>query len=230
MMLFENIKLDSFLTPREQTLARIKKYFSGENKKYANPNFDPEFYDVQGKEKVNIMCGRFQPLHLGHISIAEQMYNENGLRTFIFSVRGKANISEKTIFSSELTTKSLNLVIENRPNLFCGTSEIPTIMLDTFVIPRLRPEFEPVLFGAGDDRVSDYESLIKKIKPQWNINPDFKVFPLVRSGGFIQNISATKVRESIFNEDFETFSSYCPKEIHSLWEEFVTESKNYKQK
>lgn len=49
----------------------------------------------QGKKKVNMFVGRFQPFTLGHVKVFEKMYKENGLPVVVFLVRGKTMILRK---------------------------------------------------------------------------------------------------------------------------------------
>lgn len=178
----------------------------------------------QGKEDVNVIVGRFQPFHKGHLSIVENMYKENKKRAYIFIVRG-TKLNEKTLFSEKLTEDIVLEVANKHKDIIAGVKTIPTVAIDKYILGNLRPKYEPVLFGAGDDRVESYQRQIDSIiqKGELNVKPEFKVFHLKRSGGFVAEISASKVREAIKNDDKSTFEKMMPEETYSFYDELKKE-------
>lgn len=184
-----------------------------------------EEFNQHGKEPVNIMAGRYQPFHLGHLSIAQELNKQNGLRVVIFIVRGTQNPSNKTIFSPDLTNRIVDSVIEANKELLADKFNIPRIIFPAFILPNMRPKYEPVLLGAGDDRYDGYKLLTdeEKTNNRYNVRPDLDTYLLKRQGGFVAEISATKVREAIAANDFQTFKKYVPREVHKYFEELKRE-------
>lgn len=182
--------------------------------------FINESQQNQGKKLCNIFVGRFQPFHLGHLYVAEEMYKENKLPTMIFAVRSVSG--KNIIFDDKLTKEMINTVVKNNHKLICAFREISTVAIDKQILSQMRPEYEPVLLGAGEDRSSSYQRQIDIIRDKYhetNIRDDFKVFELKRQGGFIATISATKIREALKQDDEKTYKSMMPKELYSYYNE-----------
>lgn len=183
-----------------------------------------ESVSTQGKEKCNIFVGRFQPFHLGHLSVAEQLYKKNKLKTVILSVISQ---SRKNLhFSDELMKEVIDSCIKSYKYLGDYRVITSSVAIDKAVLPLLRPDYEPVLFGAGTDRSKMYQSQIDTIRKKGNhenILDEFEVYELKREGGFIEDISATKVRQSLIDDDEKTFKSMTPKETHKFYKELRNE-------
>ena len=58
-------------------------------------------YTKPGKQKVNMIVGRFQPFTEGHVKVFKQIHEQNGLPVVVFTVRGKKPNLEKSPFDEE---------------------------------------------------------------------------------------------------------------------------------
>ena len=173
-------------------------------------------YKEQGKTAVNILVGRFQPPTLGHIKVLRQMHAKNNLPCVVVNVRSKSGKNQ--IFEPETILK-IWMDIAKQYKFIDGIREANTGFLDQ-VLNALRPEFEPVLWGTGSDRIKGYERIIKTYGPEANALPEFEAFEIKRSG---KNISATKVREAITADNEKEFKSLTPTAEHKFFKQLRTE-------
>lgn len=169
-----------------------------------------------GDKKVNIFIGRFQPFTLGHGKVLEQLHKENGLPTIVFLIKSKKVQKDdnfKRPFDIGLQ-KSMLEKLKSRYNI----EDI--IVLDTAAIDKifnaLRPKYEPVLWGAGSDRIKSYGFQVNKqqYRDELNVLPDFSLYEIKRLG---KNISATQVRNAILLGQEAEFKKLVPKELHDLY-------------
>lgn len=170
----------------------------------------------QGKTAVNILVGRFQPPTLGHIKVLRQMHAKNNLPCVVVNVRSKSGKNQ--VFEPE-TILRIWMDIAKQYNFIAGIKEANTGFLDQ-VLNALRPEFEPVLWGTGTDRIKGYERIIKTYGPEANTLPEFAAFEIKRSG---KNISATQVREAISADNEKEFKALTPKAEHKFFKQLRTE-------
>jgi hypothetical protein len=169
-----------------------------------------------GRKPVNILVGRFQPPTLGHIKVLRQMHAKNGLPCVVVNVRSKSGKNQK--FDPE-TILRIWMDIQKQYNFIDGIREANTGFLDQ-VLNALRPEFEPVLWGTGTDRIKGYERIIKNYGPEANVLPEFQAFEIKRSG---KNISATQVREAIIADNEKEFKKLTPTAEHKFYKQLRTE-------
>lgn len=167
---------------------------------------------IQGKELVNIVVGRFQPFTLGHGKVLQQLYKENGLPIVVFLVKsGKVDSSNP--FSEELQKDMLNSIKEDYNIKDIKVIKYAAIDL---IFNELRPEYEPVLWGVGSDRLKNYNGQVNReeYRTDLNVREDFSTFEIVRGD---EDISATKVRKSLIEDDFRVFKKMMP---IGLWDKF----------
>ena len=168
----------------------------------------------QGKKKVNMFVGRFQPFTLGHVKVFEKMYKENGLPVVVFLVRGKNNDPEKRPFDEEMQQAMFAKMAKQYPFLETAIV-VPNGSIDT-MFAAARPAYEPVMWGYGTDRKKSYGAMIDKqsYRDQLGVDPDFKGYEIFRTD---DNISASKVRNALKIDDEKTFKKMTPKSIHSFY-------------
>ena len=185
----------------------------------------------QGKKKVNMFVGRFQPFTLGHVKVFEKMYKENGKPVVVFLVRGKNNDPEKRPFDEEMQQAMFAKMAKQYPFLETAIV-VPNGSIDT-MFAAARPAYEPVMWGYGTDRKKSYGAMIDKqsYRDQLGVDPDFKGYEIFRTD---DNISASKVRNALKIDDEKTFKKMTPKSIHSFYKQLqnilqpIKENKNMK--
>jgi hypothetical protein len=185
----------------------------------------------QGKQKVNMIVGRFQPFTLGHAKVFEQIHKQNGLPVVVFTVRGKKPDPDKSPFSEELQQAMFAKMQREYPFLE-AMYVAPSAAVDT-LYSMLRPAYEPVLWGYGTDRKKQYDFMINKpeYREQLGVDPSFSGYEIKRAD---EDVSASQVREAIMLDDKKTFERMTPRSIHDMWETLqdvlvpVTESTQFK--
>ena len=168
-------------------------------------------------EDVNILIGRFQPFHNGHLKMAKAMKKENDLPCIVAVVHPGHNSSGKSPFDEELVKKYMEAVVRENQDLLCGFFIINRGLLGVIYGTAKSHGFNVKSIGAGEDRLLDYKKQIEYLKKNGSDFPkDIEIIKTPRS------TSATEVREKIKSEDFTSFRKLVPPAISSLYNSLVT--------
>lgn len=171
---------------------------------------------------VNIIIGRFMPLHLGHISILQKMYNENSFPTIICNIHN-TKFDEKHPFSDELITKEMDKCLKGE-DYYQGHIFVKSAAIDIIGKELHDQGYTPHLWGCGTDRAKAFEKMANNPKYRKNgeLPDDFKVFVVDRDehSADVAGISATKVREALKNDDKAAFVKMMPDGAQSLYDDF----------
>ena len=174
-----------------------------------------------GKELVNMFVGRFQPFTLGHAKVLEAIHKENGYPVVVLLVKSKNPKRKKgdefsKPYDADLQIKMFNNV-KKQYKFLKEIIIIPTGGIDT-IFNALRPKYEPVLWGTGTDRLKSYGYQVNNdsYRDQLNAREDFGLFEIPRTG---ENISATKVRNAMLDDNESDFKKWTPKAIHKMYGE-----------
>ncbi len=170
----------------------------------------------QGKQSVNILVGRFQPPTLGHIKVLRQLHAKNNLPVVVIQVRSKSG--KKTPFENETILK-IWMDIAKQYKFIDAVKESQNGFLDQ-ILNALRPEYEPVLWGTGSDRIADYKRMIKTYGKEANVLPEFETSEIKRNS---KNISATEVREALIAGNENEFKKLTPKAEHKFYDQLRNE-------
>lgn len=170
----------------------------------------------EGKD-INVIMGRFQPFHLGHLKMAKFLKEKNGFPTFIIAVHPGHNKSGKSPFKKDLVSQYLDDIAEKNPDIE-GFLIVERGLLGSAVAKLVDMGFNPHLVGAGDDRVSDYEKQIEYIKLSDIGDKIPRGFKLVETP---RSISATDVREKLLAGDYAGFKKLVPKELINFYNTLV---------
>ena len=176
-------------------------------------------YPEQGKEKVNMFVGRFQPFTLGHAKVLETIHKQNGYPVVVFLVKA-AKVQKDDATKRPYDT-------ETQIQMFMNVQKQYPFLKEIFVIPsagidlmfnEMRPKYEPVLWGTGTDRFKTYGYQVNndKYREALGVLPEFGLFEIKRDD---DDISATKVRESLLNDDKKTFEKMTPRSLHVMYSE-----------
>jgi nicotinamide mononucleotide adenylyltransferase len=147
-----------------------------------------------------LIVGRFQPLTKGHVKMIKTAYKERD-DVYINIVKGKKADTNKNPFGLEIQEKMLKAVFP-KINIISGTTGNLITMFN-----KINDNINWVY--CGTDRVGSYKSQLKKM-------PDVKIREIERTD---EDISATKVRESLISNNQKEFEKLVPKEIHNMFEE-----------
>jgi nicotinate-nucleotide adenylyltransferase len=99
--------------------------------------------------KIGVLGGTFDPVHVGHLIVADEVTARLGLAEVLFVPAGQPYLKVNTsILAAEQRIKMLSLAIADKPSFRLSTMEIeragPTYTVDT--IEELRRQL-----GAGDE-------------------------------------------------------------------------------
>jgi len=164
----------------------------------------------ENSKKVAVFLGRFQPLTKAHVEIIRKIEKAEKLPVVVFIVKGK-----KTSQNKEKNPFPLDIQIELFKKVFGNKVEVKTIPTGFIgdIINTLRQEGkEPLVLYCGSDRVKGYEGQLKRYEDIFFANIKVKEVPRTN-----EDISATKVRNALKNNDFETFKKNTDK---AIWNEF----------
>lgn len=171
---------------------------------------------------VNIIVGRFMPMHLGHISILQKMYNENGYPIVVCCIHN-TKFDAKHPFSDELITKEMDKCL-NGEDYYEGHIFVKSAAIDIIGKELHDQGFVPHLWGCGTDRAKAFEKMAsnQKYRKAGELPDDFKVFVVERDekSADIEGISATKVRQALADDDKATFVKMMPDGAQSLYDDF----------
>lgn len=181
-----------------------------------------------GKEPVNIFVGRFQPFTLGHAKVLETIHKQNGYPVIVLLVKSKNPKYKKgdefrKPYDTDLQVKMFKQV-QKQYKFLKEIVIIPTGGIDT-IFNALRPKYEPILWGTGSDRMKSYGYQVNNdsYRDQLNVNSDFGLFEIPRTD---DNISATKVRNTLLDGDEKAFRSMTPKALHKMYDVLKSELEN----
>ena len=175
-----------------------------------------EYENGLGKEKINVIIGKFQPFTSGHQKMVDELYSLNGLPVYIFSVRKK-----QPILSEKLTENIFKQLIKDDKKIENFKFIDRGLIADAMNV--LYPDFEPEFIGCGTDREKDYTNQLNFINKNWTQRRDnIKIHVTTRTD---EDVSATKVRNAVIEDDFKTFEKMTPKSVHKFYKELQNELK-----
>lgn len=162
---------------------------------------------VKSKE-VNVLIGRFQPVHNGHIKAAEALKNKNGLPCVFISVI-KSN--RKYPFSERSIRILLEKVQQSNPDLI---EDIIIVNRNSIkdILKAIKPKYDPILWGSTDNKIKDYAlqlEFIRKKNIPIRISDKFKLIEIPKYQ------KSSDVLDSIRKGDFNSFKNQVPIQISS---------------
>jgi len=160
----------------------------------------------KGKEPIVVIQGRFQPPTAGHLKAIKAAAKKYHMKVAIVLIKGaKSDVKFDTKIQKEVFSKMLTGI----PHMFL---EADNGFMGEWVHQLRNKDYEPKAFYCGSDRVKSYQGMIKRYQDKLNI--DIKVEEIPRTG---EDISASKVREALKNDDLETFKQNMDKRTWSLF-------------
>lgn len=154
-------------------------------------------------KKVNILVGRFQPFTKGHYKCVEA----SDLPTVICMI----NVPNDKVDSKHPFPTSM--LVDLYSNLFSNDSNIIEVVpVSSADIVKIANElnnkgYQIGSWTCGTDRLKQYTRMSTNYKEQANLSDDFKMIEVPRSD---EDISATKVRNALLDDDRDTFNRMIP--------------------
>lgn len=164
-------------------------------------------------KKVNIIVGRFQPFHNGHLNMAKELHAANKLPVVVIAVHPGHNKSGSSPFTMPTLRTMLGNLQQDSEGIIIGYRIIGRGFIQD-VINALRPEFEPILWGVGPDRLNDYSKQLElnfKRNNELELDDKFEIMETKRM------CSGTDVRKSIEEDKFGSFKSSVPKSVQGVY-------------
>ena len=170
----------------------------------------------QGKRKVNMFAGRFQPFTTGHIKVLQDLHKQNGLPVMVMIVRGSKRDPKRTPFDED-TQQRMVAALQSQYPFIEGSVVVPNGAIDT-MFSSLRPTYEPVLWGYGTDRKKSYDGQIQhdSYRAQLGVLPEFQGHEIKRGD---EDVSASKVRNAIERDDRKGYEKLVPRSLHDFYDE-----------
>lgn len=178
--------------------------------------------DKKDKElqKSNLIIGRFQPFHKGHLKMANTLSKENGLPVIIAVVHPGHNKSGKSPFDIDLVNKYMESVVRENSKTISGYFIASRGLLGPIYGEAKKLGYLPKFIGCGDDRVEDYKKQSDYLKKSGGDFPDdIEIVETPRT------TSGTEVREKIDAEDFVAFKKLVPPSVSSFYQQLVSAKK-----
>jgi len=183
---------------------------------------DEPLVEKEEDKKINVIMGRFQPFHLGHLKMAKKLHDENQLPSFVIVVYPGHNRTGKSPFGEQTIKQYMDAVVKEHGDVLKDYMIVPRGLLGSGVNKLVEMGFEPHLIGAGEDRQDDYAKqmdYIKKTELFDKLPEDFKLVETPRS------TSATEVRSKLEEEDYASLKKMLPKSVLNLYSGLVSELK-----
>ena len=178
------------------------------------PNDEPK--------KVNVIMGRFQPFHLGHLKMAKKMKEENDLPSFLVVVKPGKNRYGKSPFGEKMVSQYIEAVINEYPEDLAGYVMVERGLLGSSIAKLVDMGYQPHLVGGGEDRKDDYSKQIQYIKNTELAEKLPKEFKLVETPRIM---SSTDARNHLKNDDFSALKKLLPKSVLNFYSSLVSDMK-----
>lgn len=168
-------------------------------------------------QPVNMIVGRFQPFHKGHLKMAQKLKEKNDLPCIVAVVHPDHNKSKKSPFKQDLVRRYMEGVIKENPDLIKGFFIVNRGLLGVIYGTAKEHGFLVKTIGAGADRIEDYKKQEEYLKKHGSDFPeDIQVVETPRS------VTATEVREKLKDEDFLGFKKLVPSSVASFYQSLVS--------
>jgi len=172
--------------------------------------------DVKKLEPVNLLVGRFQPFHNGHLKMVDQLYKENDLPSIIAVVHPGHNKSGKSPYDEKLISRYMEGIVRDNPGKIAGYFIVNRGLLGPIYGKAKEYGFLPKMIGAGDDRIEDYNKQAEYLKKAGGDFPeDIKITQTKRSS------SGSDVRKKIDSEDYTGFKKLVPQAVANVYNSLI---------
>jgi cytidyltransferase-like protein len=168
-------------------------------------------------QDVNLLVGRFQPFHNGHLNMVKKMAEKNELPSIIAVVHPGHNRSGKTPFDEDLVSKYMETVVKENAGKILGYFIVNRGLLGIIYGKAKELGYSVISIAAGDDRIDDYKKQTEYLKKAGGDFPDdIEIIQTPRSS------SGTEVRGKIDNEDFVGFKKLVPHAVSTFYDQLVS--------
>ncbi len=153
-------------------------------------------------DSVGVYLGRFQPVTKAHEMILKTL-GKNHKKAVVFLVKAKKADPKKNPFDEKLQIEMIKSVAPKN----VAVEVIPT---GFFIGPINDMKETAYTLYCGSDRVDSYKKMTKYAEDR-----EVSVSEIKRTD---DDISATKVRQALKDDDKKTFEKMTPKPIHKMFD------------
>jgi len=173
--------------------------------------------DKKDLKEVNLIVGRFQPFHNGHLKMAKVMKEKNDLPSIVAVIHPGHNKSGKSPFPQDLVSKYMESVVKENPDVIEGFYMSPRGLLGVLYGKAKELGYSIKAIAAGDDRLDDYKKQAEYLKKAGGDFPDdIEVVETPRT------TSGTEVRNHLQNEDYLAFKKSVPSGVSALYNQLLS--------
>ena len=167
---------------------------------------------------VNLLVGRFQPFHNGHLKMAKFLKEKNNFPSVAVVVYPGHNKSGKSPFKEETIKKYMDGIVRDESEI-ADYIIVQRGLIGSAIVKLIEKGYKPHLIGAGEDRIDDYTKQLEYVKKS-EIGEEMKDLKLVKTP---RVTSATKVREAIADDDYQEVKRLVPKGVSVLYNTLKSE-------
>lgn len=171
-------------------------------------------------QKVNLIVGRFQPFHNGHMKMVDVLRDKNELPSIVAVVHSGNNKLEDSPFDLNLVSKYMESLIMEFPQKIQGYFIVNKGLLGPICSRAKELGYLPVSIGSGEDKSEDYNKqldFLKKIGSDFHESMELIETPRKNSG--------SEIRDYLDKEDFLAFKKSVPQSISSFYQQMVSSKK-----
>ena len=167
---------------------------------------------------VNLLVGRFQPFHNGHLQMAKFLKEKNKFPSVAVVVYPGHNKSGKSPFKEDTIKKYMDGIVRDESEIE-DYIIVERGLIGSAIVKLLEKGYKPHLIGAGEDRVNDYTKQLEYVKKS-EIGEEMKDLKLIKTP---RVTSATKVREAIADDNYQEVKRLVPKGVSVLYNTLKSE-------
>jgi cytidyltransferase-like protein len=161
---------------------------------------------------VNLLVGRFQPFHNGHLKMAKFLKEKNDLPSVAVVVYPGHNKSGKSPFNEDLIKKYMDGIVGSEKEVI-DYIIVQRGLIGSAIVKLLEKGYKPNLIGAGEDRMDDYTKQLDYVKKS-DIGDQMQDLKLIQTP---RATSATEVRNAIKDEDYQKFRKLVPSGVEKMY-------------
>lgn len=158
-------------------------------------------------KNVNILVGRFQPFTNGHYKCIEAAWNTKRLPTVICMIdTPEAKVDKRHPFPSDMLLDLYSNLINNDKKI-ADIITVKNANIIAIAAELKKHNFKIASWTCGTDRYDSYNTMAEKYHDAAELSDDFEVIEVKRSD---EDVSATKARNCLLNNDRKEFISMMP--------------------
>lgn len=158
-------------------------------------------------EPINIVIGKFDPFHNGHLKLIKKANQNNNLPVCVFVVN-----NGKGFIDSDTKTKMMDLVSSDLSDIIKSVKFVDNDLLSTSV-DNLDNKYYPKTLTVGKKRLDNYLLQSRALKKKNKLSKDFQIQTAP------EWVTTHQINGTLDDNDYVSFKNNVPRSIHPLWEE-----------